>query len=284
MVRNVYFSVVMLGLGITGMSLSNLHARENEAQAELLQEKKISKRKQRKLEKKEQKAIRSTFSHMKIDQLKMAKDEARAAKNNTSAIRILEQMVKVCDDVNELKNIMVELGDILYENQDYVRSAEMYKRLVRLYPSCDEVEYASYRAVVSSAELNLREDLDQTRTLETKELAEAFLERADVFTKYTKEVEKIRLECEERLLASEINIFNFYLFQGNIQSAQTRLETIKNEYLSSDIEDVRLRIAQLEADLTTKKISIDGPNIKVAEADEKEAIVSEQPKKFVDRF
>ena len=64
----------------------------------------------------------------------------------------------------------------------------------------------------------------------------------------------LAIKCEERLLESEINIFNFYLKRGNYVAAKTRLATIKQAYLRKTIPDVAMRIANLETNYANATI------------------------------
>ena len=231
-------------------------------------------------ERKQKKLERKTFSHKTFDDLQQTKAERLASNDKEAAIKCLEKMVPLCDDLSELKVLMIDLADLLFDTQEYNKASAMYHEFTVLYPGSDEAERALYRAIDSNFKLALDAEHDQTKTLEAKTLAEAFLERSDLFTTHKGEVEVIRKQCEERLLESEINVFRFYLKQGNQKSAQKRLENIKQEFINKDfLDDISLRIAQLEADLSVQQIETHALEqsalVKVAESEKKS---------FVNRF
>lgn len=203
---------------------------------------------------------KKTLSTMNFEELKKSKEELAKSGNKKTAIKYLERMVPICSDLNELKTIMLELAQLLYETEDYTKASKMYHEFTLLYPGSDEVEYAMYQAITSTFKLTLDAEHDQTKTVEAKELAQAFLDRSS-FATYKKDVEAIAVQCEERLLESETNIFNFYMKRGNYVAAKTRLSTIKQAYVGKLIPDVGMRIANLENDYVnaTKLLHLDQP-------------------------
>ena len=73
---------------------------------------------------------------------------------------------------------------------------------------------------------------DQTKTQETLQLAE------QSFTNHPKselrpEVTNLALQCRQKLLASDVNVFNFYLNGNNYKAAQKRLDAISKDYIST---------------------------------------------------
>ena len=186
-----------------------------------------------------------TLTTMNFEELKKSKDEFVKSGNKASAIKFLERMVPICNDLNELKSFMLELAQLLHETGDYAKASKMYHEFTLLYPGSDEVEYAMYQAIASSFKQILDAEHDQTKTVETRELAQTFLDRAS-FATYKKEVQEVALKCDERLLESEINIFNFYMKRSNFMAAKTRLSTIKQAYSEKSIPDIGIRIALLE--------------------------------------
>ena len=227
---------------------------------------------------------KKTLSTMNFDELKKSKDGLVKSGDKKTALKYLERMNRVCSDLGELKKIMLELAQLLYDTGDYAKASKMYHDFTLLYPGSDEVEFAMYQAIISSF-MQIRDaEHDQTNTVETKELAQAFLDRAS-FVTYKKEIEEIAVKCEERLLESEINIFNFYLKRGNYLAAKTRLSTIKQTYLEKSMPDVQMRIAVLEknyANVTNILETV--PTTVVAVQDKGEKIEAPDKKSFVDRF
>ena len=228
---------------------------------------------------------KKTLSTMNFEELKKSKIEHVKAGDKKTAIKYLERMNRVCNDINELKEIMLELAQLLYDIEDYTKASKMYHDFTLLYPGSDEVEFAMYQAVTSSFKQIRDAEHDQTNTMETKELAQSFLERSS-FTKYKNDVEKIAVQCDERLLESEINIFNFYMKRGNYIAAKTRLASIKEGYLEKAIPGVQMRVADLEKNYTNATCGLEiAPTTVVAVQDKIEEKIEDRDKKsLVDRF
>ena len=223
---------------------------------------------------------RKTLSTMEFDQLKERKDECLKNNDKETAIKYLERMIHLKTDLNELKSLMLEMAQLLYDKKDYAKSSQMFTEFALLYPGSDEVEMAMYQAIISNSNLMLDAERDQSKTIETLELAQKFLERPS-FNQYKKEVEVIERQCEERLLESNINIFNFYLSRGNFVAANARLDCIKNEFASKHIPDITTRLASLDkcyADATVNlkglpgSINADGLSLAVAAQEQKDGM------------
>ncbi len=195
-------------------------------------EKKIKKWQQKwqKKEKKEPKQKRKTLSQMNYDELKEMKVAYLADGNKESAIKFLEKMIPACNDLEELRVIMLELADLQFDNGSLEKAGKLYKEFTKLYPGNNKIEYASYKAILCSFYATLDSDRDQSNTKDTLDLAQTFLQRADVFTTHAKDVESILTTCRKKLIDSEMNIFNFYFKRGSYNSAQKRVEGIRKEF------------------------------------------------------
>jgi len=176
-------------------------------------------------------SAKKSISKLDYEELKIAKNQLVAEGNKEVVIKYIEKMVPLCTDLGELSSLMLELADIFFD-LDYIAKAErLYKEFFELYPGDKKAEYAIYRAIVCSYTKTREYYRDQSKTQDTVELAKKFLDRKNVFTTYTKEVENILLSCYEKLLESEINIFNFYLTYENYIAAETRLKNIEKEFV-----------------------------------------------------
>jgi outer membrane assembly lipoprotein YfiO len=188
---------------------------------------------------------KKTMSDMTYEELKARKNDLLSTDKKT-AIKYLERMSHMHTDYNELKNIQLELAQLLFETEDYAKASQMYHNFTLLFPGSEEAEFALYRAILASFNTILDAEHDQTKTVETQELARTFLERSS-FTTYKKEVQEIALKCRKRLLDSEINVFNFYIKRGNFVAAKSRLSAIKATYGDLDIPDLSTHFRELEA-------------------------------------
>lgn len=214
---------------------------------------------------------KKTLSNMDFDELKTSKEDCLKNGDKRAAIKFLERMAQIRNDLEDLKGVMLELAQLLYETEDYKRASDMYNKFVLLYPGCEEVEQSMYRAIFCMSKIILDAEHDQTKTIETKELAQDFLNRSS-FTQYRKEVEAILTQCEERLLENEICIFNFYLGRCNYVAAQTRLANIKETYAVKTIPDIQTKIASLDKLYAEATVNVKLESVVVAAQDKEEKI------------
>jgi outer membrane protein assembly factor BamD (BamD/ComL family) len=196
--------------------------------------------------------VRKTISKMSFDELKVAKDALVAKKDTVVVAKYLEQMIKMSDDVKTTGGLMVELADVYFDLGELAKAELIFTEYARLYQGSDLIEYALYKAVLCSFYATLAADRDQTKTHETVKLANTFIARKDIFTKYSSEVETIRTSCYQRIVESEIGIFNFYMHQGNLVSAQQRLDNLNKEWLEK-VPTCAHQLGEMHARLSTEK-------------------------------
>jgi len=203
---------------------------------------------------------RKTVSSMDFRDLKAGKNAVLASGNKEAGIN-LEKMIPLCTDMQKLEEIMIELGDLYYETGKREKAFTMYREFVNLYPGSEKVEYALYRTIVCKFDVIAEADRDQTPTKEAIELAKEFLDRSEVFTTYTKEVEHILAKCQDRLFENELVIFHFYLNSNRMASATKRLELINKEFANFTPEfeprimslEIELAQAQKQPDIADEK-------------------------------
>jgi outer membrane assembly lipoprotein YfiO len=223
-----------------------------------------------------------TMSDMNYEELKARKNELLKTDKKT-AIKYLERMSHMHTDYNELKSITLELAQLLFETEDYAKASHMYHNFTLLFPGSDEAEFALYQAILASFNMILDFEHDQSKTIETKEMAETFLERSS-FTTYRKEVEEIILKCQKRLLDNEVGIFNFYIMRGNFIAAKSRLAGIKLAYGDSKIPDLSVCFAELDATYAVAAADFEAAQQTVVAAQTKTETTDKLETSFVDRF
>ena len=189
---------------------------------------------------------------MEYEELEQAKNKQIIADNKEVAVKYLEQMLKLCDDINKLAQHLAELADLLFDCSKFEKAGKIYTEFTNLYPGNQQIEYASYRAILCSFYQILDAERDQTKTEETIQLTDNFLERADIFRQYKDEVYGIQTTCYQKLVASEINICTFYIKKSSYKSAQKRLDSLRAEWLPK-IPTVENQIIMLEIALAEKK-------------------------------
>jgi outer membrane assembly lipoprotein YfiO len=212
------------------------------------EEKKAKERARREKNKKPEKKVLRDMSYA---ELKEAKNRQLQAKDISSAIRYLEKMLPMSTDAQERRTNILELADLFFDNGELEKAGKLYNDFTQLYSGNSKVEYASYKSVLCSFYSTLSSDRDQTKTVDTIERGEKFLDRSSVFTTYTPEVQKIVTNCRKKLFDSQLGIFTFYLNRGRYTSAQKRLENIRKEFIPV-LPEAEPHILVLEVDLAGK--------------------------------
>ena len=165
------------------------------------------------------------YTDMNFDELKDAKIKRVDAEQWDVAIRYLQRLIILCEDVNEKADLIIELATIQLLQGFFDDAAKQFKEFIHLYPGNKHTEFAHYKSIVCTNERILSADRDQTKTEETIELVDKFLEQK-TFNEYREQVLQIRQQCYEVLGNSELNVGEFYFKQGDYLAAQRRLETI----------------------------------------------------------
>lgn len=151
-------------------------------------------------------------------------------KDYETATKYLDAMRMVCTDAEELKSILLQLADLYYTREEWSKSERAYQEFVMLYPGATKCDYAHFRAVLCGVKLTCQPDRDQTKTQEVLKLADEFI-ITHKNSEYLQQVTQLATDCRERLFASDINVFNFYLNNKNYKAAQKRLDIICKEHV-----------------------------------------------------
>ncbi len=227
------------------------------------------KRKQKKQKVVVAKPSRKILSEMTFDEVIVSKDRVMAGKNYVTGLKYIERALKLCDDINETEKLLIEYSDTLYACQKYEKASRSYNELANLYPGSDKVEYALYQAVVCSSMLILDAERDQSKTNETIELADQFLQRADIFIEYKPKVQEIKEKAMRTLVQSEFNICQFFINSYEYSQAQRRLDGIRENWLIK-LPDIEPEVLVFECNL--------------AEKQNKPDIITEKKKELQDKF
>lgn len=201
------------------------------------------------------KPARKLLSEMTFDEVIVSKDRVMAGKNYTGALKYIERALRLSDDINETEKLLLEYADTLYACDRYEKASRSYNEFANLYPGSDKVEYALYQAVVCSSKLILDAERDQSKTHETIELADQFLQRADIFIEYKKKVEDIKQECMRTLAQSEFSVCNSFITRYEYAQAQYRLDGIRKDWLTQ-LPDLEPEILMLECTVAEKQNKI----------------------------
>jgi len=224
-------------------------------------EKKIPLRKRQAVVLKQKKAENKTMSHMNFQELEVLKKRLVEEKSYAAAIKAIEKQEKQCKDSDIMATLMLEKADLYLKQGSYQIAGDLYKTFLELYPGNPHVEKAHYLATKCFEYRMLDAERDQSNTQLVIDLCDQYLERAQIYTTYLDEIKQIRTKCYQLLVESEVNVFEFYLKSNKFVSAQTRLNSIKKDYLEEmpDIEplvmtlDVKLAQAQNKPEESKEK-------------------------------
>lgn len=176
--------------------------------------------------------IEKEFKSLTFDELELNKNIDVKNKNKENAIRYLERMIAICKDQKKICELRLELADLYFDLQFADKASKIYLEYIKLYPGHVNSEYAYFRAINSIFLKTPIPERDQSDTKEIVKLAKEFLAK-DSYKKYRNEVTWILDQCNDKLLLSEINTFNFYLRRKNFKASENRLAYIKEQYLKN---------------------------------------------------
>ncbi len=195
-----------------------------------------------------------------FEQLKIGKQTALKNNDFETAAKHLDAMrIKCADDEKtweQHKDILLEMADVYYQQEDWTKSEKAYQEFLLLYPSAANVDYAHYKLIVSSFNLTLSFDRDQTKTEETIKLCKEFNQKYAT-SEHRDAVANLLNQCYEKSMHSEIGIFNFYFNNKNFKAAHIRLNSIFVDQIphipsfEPNALELSIRLAQAENDLPT---------------------------------
>ena len=191
------------------------------------------------------------FRDLDYEGHKRIKNKLLAEKRRETAITHIEKMIPLCDDIQEISNLTLELADLYFDIGNLRKAESWYNSFEQLYPGDKNIEYANYKSILCSYWLTLDAERDQSPTKNAIERSKKFLARSDIYHEYTDEVAKILADCQNKLLESEIKVFNFYLKQGDYLSAKTRLANMEKEFLK-DMPKAEPQLLMLACDFAEK--------------------------------
>ena len=174
------------------------------------------------------KSTRKTFRDMSFDELKVARTNHK--QHSDTYVKYTERMMTLCDEAAARAELLLELADGTRVLGKLDIAAARYTEFSQFYPGHAQTEYALYRAIDCSFKRTRSFDRDQSKTMDTIELANTFLER-QAFETHRADVEQVRTACYERLIASELNVCDFYLKANKMHAVERRLETVRTTML-----------------------------------------------------
>jgi outer membrane assembly lipoprotein YfiO len=181
---------------------------------------------------------------------KQVKDQASDEDHKT---KILEQIIAKFPDHPHIANYKMQLADHCFEQEKFATAYDLYEHFSRMYPTDARSEFAQFQSINSKFQLSreINDDCDSSDTKEAIKQCADYLTR-EMSQSFKTEVSSIKATCEERLLDKEIHVYNSYLRRGKYQSAQHRLDYLKEHFLPVNSE-LAPRILFLECKLAERK-------------------------------
>lgn len=187
--------------------------------------------KERKIVLKQYKALdKKPLKLMTEKELRKIADLALKLGWQDEAVKFLTRLMALLKSTIAIKNIKLEIADINFERGALKLAASGYEEFLKLYPGDKKAEYAQYKGLLSNFYTMLSADRDQTPTLNTIKLADAFLEKSDTYKQYNNDVKAIKERCYYALYDHEVTVFEYYMKKGSPKAAETRLVSLKNSY------------------------------------------------------
>lgn len=171
------------------------------------------------------------------------------------ALKALERAVAIGTDHEQLKELRLELADRYFEQKDLENAQKHYNEYVTLYPRSEQREKAEYQAIKAAFKSTLDSNKDQSKTYETLELIDKFVESTPASSPYIQKVRKIASKCYKKLCSNDLEVCDLYIKQykytknpASLKAAERRLQHIKKEY-ANYIDNDQPRLLTLEMQL-----------------------------------
>lgn len=175
--------------------------------------------------------------------------EAVAMSDKERAAGALEQLVVQHPDAAECKQWRLQLASTYLELNNLEPAYRVYRDYTKLYPNDPNTEEAGFQALFTKYKqtVRMRQECDVAEARKTIKLCKKYLENPRHVT-HRLEAEDIQKTCENRIVNKEIYIFDTYLAHGRIESAKTRLASLKEMYVPAN-NDLEPHVLYLECKL-----------------------------------
>ena len=198
---------------------------------------------------------------MTFDEIKEKTLSSIEKKNNEIAIENLEKLIAIHPDNQNISKYKLMLANLYFDTGNLPSAYQMYEHFKEFYPSDSNVEFATYRAILSKFYQILKIDCDQTHTQATINLCENYLNHFP-YQVYRNDIKDIQRTCEHKLIDKEVYVYNFYLKKGKFDAAQKRLQFLQDNYLAKN-PTLEARLLFLECKLAEKQKKQDMLNAKL---------------------
>lgn len=175
-------------------------------------------------------------------------------KRHDDAIQYVGELISRYPDHAKVGKYKILLAELQFKAKNYSAAKELYDNFSEFFPADKHAQYARYKTILSSFYQTLPADCDQSYTEETARLCKEYLAKSPT-SKYSKDIEKIFAQSQERLAEKEVYVFDFYLRKQQFDAARSRLAYLKEKFGKE--ATLEPRIAYLEYKLALKEKKYD---------------------------
>jgi outer membrane protein assembly factor BamD (BamD/ComL family) len=143
--------------------------------------------------------------------------------NYDLAIKYIEMLIAKVTDFVVIRDYRLQLADLCFKTEKYQKAGSVYTEYYESYPGDANAEYALSQAILSKYKQVRACDQDNVVTQEVIDLSKQYLQNKS-YQKYQKQILELFDACSYQLFESEVKVFEHYFKQGNLKSAQRRLD------------------------------------------------------------
>ena len=169
---------------------------------------------------------------MSLEELREKITTALDSKKSHYAIEPLEQVIMKYPEHQDLGEYKIILADLYLKVGRLEEAYKLFKNYTKYYPSDKRAEESHYKSVLSKfyQTLKVSKSCDDSYTQKTIQRCKTYLSNP-YYAQYKGDIRDIQYTCERRLIDKEIYVFNTYVRKGKFQSAQNRIDYLKENYL-----------------------------------------------------
>ena len=160
------------------------------------------------------------------------------------AIKYLEALIPKLVEFDEIRDARLQLADVFFKTSRYDKAGSVYLEYYEAYPGYARAEYALSQAIAAKYKQIGACDQDSVVTKEILDLSKQYLQNK-TYKKYRKQVSELFEGCNTQVFEAEIKIFEHYFRQGQLGSAQRRLDYMVARILPQR-PDIKDRITELQ--------------------------------------
>ncbi len=179
------------------------------------------------------KVLKSTDKEYK---LKMA-EQYYAAQKYDLAQQVYEDIMPFFKGDARFEDIFYKYSYCAYYDKDYLNAENLFKSFTETFPNSTRAEEAEYMRAMSYYKQSPKVELDQTNTMKTMALMQAFINTHPGSSRI-KDATEIIDQCRAKLESKEEKSAQLYYNLGYFKSAAVAFEALNNSYPDSEKSDV----------------------------------------------